>query len=194
MSQEALKKAEELKLTGDHEQAIKFLEDVLVDDLNISKAYEEIADNFLSLKEFDKAILALEQAIKLDPISANAHYLLGFALSVKGDFDKSITELELADKIEPNHPEILRCLGWSYFNAQDRTTGIIVLERARYMSPNDALILSDLGVCYLNNKAFEKAEEIFNHILEIEPNNQQAFDCMKACQFHKIKSDLDSRK
>ena len=64
MPSEVLKKAEELKLTGDHEKAIKFLEDVLVADLNVSKAYEEIADNFLSLKEFDKAILALEQAIK----------------------------------------------------------------------------------------------------------------------------------
>ena len=85
-------------------------------------------------------------------------------------------------------------MGWSYFNAHDRTTGIIVLERARYMSPNDALILSDLGVCYLNSNNFEKAEEIFNHILELEPNNQQAFDCLKACQFHKIKSDLDTRK
>jgi len=194
MPSDVLKKAEELKLTGDHINAIKFLESILIDDLNISKAYEEIADNYLSLKEFDKSIKALQQAIALDPISANAHYLLGFALSVKGLFDESIAELELADKIEPNHPEILRCLGWSYFNAGDRTTGVIVLERARFMSPNDALILSDLGVCYLNNKDFNKAEEIFNHILELEPNNQQAFDCLKACQFHKIKANLDANK
>src|SRR5210317_1785366 len=117
-----IKKAEELKLSGNHEGAIKFCESLLYDDLNISKAYEEIGDNYLSLKEFTKASKALQQAIMLDPISANAHYLYGFVLSVEGNFEKSIEELELADRIEPNHPEILRCLGWSYFNFGNQDT------------------------------------------------------------------------
>jgi tetratricopeptide (TPR) repeat protein len=182
-----LKVADEYKLQGLHQEAIKVCESILCDDLECGEAYEEIGDNYLSLREFDKAINALNRALKINPESANAHYLLGFTLSAMNKWDDSIDELEKADSLEPNHPEILRCLGWSIFHSGRRKQGLILLERATAMSKDDSLILCDLGVCYLNERDFDKAEEVFLSVLALEPQNDKARECLKACNYFRKK-------
>lgn len=178
-----IKLADEKKMKGEHLEAIKICEKILIDDLNCVEAYEEIGDNYLSLRYYDKAQKALRRALSLNPRSANGNYLFGFVFSAIGDFKKSINYLERADEIEPNHPEILRCLGWSIFHDNQRKRGIIILERALNLSNNDPLILSDLGVCYLNEKNFDRSSFLFKKVLEIEPNNEKAKECLNAVRF-----------
>lgn len=178
-----IQEAEQLKMEGNHKEAILHCEKILYSDLNCTEAYEEIGDNYLSLREYDKAKKALRQALKTDARSANANYLLGFLYSAIGEFKKSIKYLEISDGYEPNHPEILRCLGWSLYHDGQRQRGIVLLERALALSPQDSLILSDLGVCYLNSKKFDRASTLFRNILDIEPNNEKAKECLNAVRF-----------
>jgi tetratricopeptide (TPR) repeat protein len=182
---DALKEAEEKKLVGLHKEAIEVCEKILFSDPYCIEAYEEIGDNYLSMREFEKSVRALQRALYINPNSANAHYLLGFTYSAVNEWDSSIEELENADKIEPNHPEILRCLGWSIFHSGRKKQGLIILERASYMAQDDCLILCDLGVCYLNDRQFEKAEGIFNGVLNKDPENDKARECLKACTYFK---------
>lgn len=184
---DVLKLADEKKVQGLHEESIKICEAILCDDLDCAEAYEEIGDNYLSLRQFDKAITALNRALKIAPTSANAHYLLGFTYSSMNKWDKSIEELEVADNLEPNHAEILRCLGWSIFHSGRRRQGLVLLERAAELSKEDILILSDLGICYLNERSFDKAERIFQIILNLEPQNDKARECLKACNYFRKK-------
>jgi len=178
-----LEEAERLKEEGKHLKAIKSCEKILLKDLECTQAYEEIGDNYLSLRKYPQAEKALKQAIKINPKSANANYLLGFVYSCISKWKDSVDYLELADKLYPNHPEILRCLGWSLFHHNDKAKGVILLERALFLTPNDPLILNDLGVCYLNNKNFKKAGYLFKKTLQIEPNNQKAKECLNAVKF-----------
>lgn len=182
-----LEEAAELKLLGLHEEAIDLCEQILYEDLECAEAYEEIADNYLSLREYQKSQNALKKALKIDPNSANAHYLLGFVYSAINKWHESVRELEIADELEPNHPEVLRCLGWSIFNSGQRKQGLVLLERASEMAGMDSLILCDLGICYLNERNFDKAEEIFLKILSIEPQNDKARECLKACNYFRGK-------
>ena len=179
------KEAEKLKMEGKHEDAIKSVESILHDDLHCTEAYEEIGDNYLSLREYDKAQKALKRAVKCNAQSANANYLLGFLYSATGNFKQSIKYLELSDGYESNHPEILRCLGWSLYHDGQRQRGVVLLERALNLSPKDSLILSDLGVCYLNSKKFDKSAVLFKRILEVEPQNEKARECLNAVRFFK---------
>lgn len=179
----ALNDADEKKLMGMHHEAIGICEEILCDDLECNEALEEIGDNYLSLRDFPKAINALKQAKKVNPKSANAHYLLGFAYSGINEWKESIYELEIADSLEPNHPEILRCLGWSVYHYGEKEKGIVLLQRAVMMSPEDVFILCDLGVCYLNDRDFNRAEKVFNKVLELEPTHDKAKECLKACNY-----------
>lgn len=180
-----IKEAEKLKMDGQHAEAIAHCEKILYTNLDYAEAYEEIGDNYLSLREYEKAKKALAQAIKLNARSANANYLLGFLYSATGDFKRSIKYLEIADGYETNHPEILRCLGWSLYHEGQRQRGVVLLERALALSPQDSLILSDLGVCYLNSKKFNRAARLFKNILQIEPDNEKAKECLNAVRFFK---------
>lgn len=189
-----LNEAEKLKMTGRHDEAIKVCEKMLLNDLECIEAYEEIGDNFLSLKEYEKAEKALLRAVKLDTCSANANYLLGFTYSALGDWVRSIQFLEQADQVQCNHPEILRCLGWSYFHYGQKKRGIIVLERAMNLAWDDCLILCDLGVCYLNEKNFDRAIGLFEKVLAFEPDNDKARECLKACKFFKREYDRLKRR
>ncbi len=175
--------ADQLKLNGRHEDAIRLCEKILMSDLDCVEAYEEIGDNYLSLKEFEKAQKALSRAVAVDPHSANANYLLGFTYSSLGDWELSIKFLEHADHVQSNHPEILRCLGWSYFHYGQKKKGVIVLERALNLAWDDCLILCDLGVCYLNEKNFERSIALFQKVLAIEPENEKARECLNAVRF-----------
>lgn len=178
-----IEEADKLKMAGEHEKAIKLCEKILIQDLDQEQAYEEIGDNFLSLKQYEKAEKALLQALRLNPGSANAHYLIGFTHSALGNWADSIDHLEMADKLQPNHPEVLRCLGWSIFHSGKRKHGLVILERSLHLSPKDPLILSDLGICYLNDKNFERANKLFKEVLVIEPDNQKVKECLYAVRF-----------
>lgn len=178
-----IKEADKLKMEGQHKEAISICEKILHEDLECVEAYEEIGDNYLSLREYEKAKKALEKGLKINTKSPNGNYLLGFLFSAIGDYKKSIQYLERADGYEPNHPEILRCLGWSLYHDNQKTRGIVLLERSLTLAPDDSLILSDLGVCYLNNKNFDKSARLFKRILEIEPNNEKAKECLNAVRF-----------
>ncbi len=175
--------ADKLKMAGEHEKAIQVCERILVQDLDQEQAYEEIGDNFLSLRQYDKAEKALVQALRLNPSSANAHYLIGFTHSALSNWMDSVEHLEIADKLQPNHPEVLRCLGWSIFHSGKRKHGLVILERSLNLSPKDPLILSDLGICYLNDKNFERAHKLFQEVLVIEPDNQKVKECLYAVRF-----------
>jgi len=182
-----LKIADEQKLLGLHDEAIEICESVLVDDLECVEAYEELGDNYLSLREFDKAVKALDRAIELDPFSVNARYLRGFVYSAMSKWDESIEELELADKMEPNHAEILRCLGWSIYHSGKKIQGLSLLERASNLASDDVLILADLGVCFLNNRDFSHAADIFQQVLDLDPENEKALECLQACDYFQEK-------
>ena len=175
--------ADKKKQEGCHEEAIQICEKILHYDLDCTEAFEEIGDNYLSMREYKKAKKALDMAIKLNPNSANANYLIGFVHSCIGKWGSSVDFLETADQLYPNHPEILRCLGWSMFHNGERKRGVVVLERALQLSPKDPLILTDLGVIYLNEKRFDRSASLFKRVLEIEPDNQKAAECLNAVKF-----------
>lgn len=183
VSHPLIEEADKKKNEGKHNEAIKICERVLMKNLDCVEAYEEIGDNYLSLRKYDQAEKALQHALKIDRQSANANYLLGFVHSCTGKWKESVELLEKADALYPNHPEILRCLGWSMYHQGQKKRGIILLERSLFLAPNDPLILNDIGVCYLNDKNFERAETLFKKTLQIEPNNQKAKECLNAVKF-----------
>lgn len=171
--------AEELKMQNKHREAISICEQILIQDLSILEAYEEIGDNYISLKAYSKAKKALEKALKLQKRSANANYLYGFVFSALHEWESAIQYLEYANEYQPNHPEVLRCLGWAYFCSGLRKKGLAILERALVLAPSDSYVLCDLGICHLNDRNFSRAMELFSQTLSIDPENVKARECLK---------------
>ena len=177
-----LEEAEKLKLQGENKAALVILEELLIEDPSNVSALEEIADNELSLEQYERSLKAAKQALKLDKDSYTALYILGFLASHDEDFAKSITYLTKANQLKANNPEILRCLGWSLFCSGKQTQGLVTLERALNLDPNNSLALCDLGTAYLQVRDFSKAKALFNRTLDLDPHNARAQECVQAVE------------
>lgn len=176
---EQLEQAEQMKLTGDHENAIAILEQLLLEDPENVSALEEIADNELSLGHFERAERAAQEAIGLDPDSYTGYYILGFLRSRSEEWHKAVSYLQRANALKSNNAEILRCLGWALFHHGDRAQGIVTLERALNLDEESSLTLCDLGVAYLQVRNFGKSKLLFTRALDLDPGNPRAQECMK---------------
>ncbi|PID70795.1 hypothetical protein CSB37_00420 [bacterium DOLZORAL124_38_8] len=177
---ELLETAEEQKLAGNHETAIKTCQQIVLQEPHCAEAFEEMGDNYISLRFLSKAEKALKQAIKINPQASNAHYLLGFLFSLQEEWGKSVEQLQTADELMPNHPEILRCMGWSCYNQNRQSQrGIAILERSKNLSPNDPNVLCDLGVCYMNSNQHLKAIPLFEQVIKLSPNTGLAEECQR---------------
>ncbi|MDD5041783.1 MAG: tetratricopeptide repeat protein [Candidatus Peribacteraceae bacterium] len=175
---ERLECAEQLKLTGKHEEALKILEALLMEDPENVPALEEVADNELSLGHFARAERAARRAVTIGNKSYTGHYILGFVRSHEEKWDLALKELKVANTLSPNNAEILRCLGWALFNAGQRAQGIVTLERALNLDQENPLTLCDLGSSYLQVQNLRKARMLFQRALEIDPENDRAKECV----------------
>ena len=178
----ALEEIETLKLNGEHEKSISYAQKLLFDDPNCVAALEEIADNYVSLDQFDRAKKAASHVLKLDDSSYTGHYILGFLSSHQQDWKKAIENLQRSNALHPNNPEILRCLGWATFNANKRSQGIVILERSLNLDSENSLTLCDLGICYLQTKKFDKSVELLKKAMDIDPSNPRIQECYRAAK------------
>ncbi|MCF7844322.1 MAG: tetratricopeptide repeat protein [Kiritimatiellales bacterium] len=179
---ERLEKAEQLKIMGEHKEALTILEELLIEDPQNISALEEVADNELSLEHFGRASKAAKQAITLDKDSYTGYYILGFLHSRKEEWNEALKNLQKANTLKPNNPEILRCLGWALFNGGQRTQGIVTLERALNLDSENPLTLCDLGVTHLQVHNFVKAKALFLRALDLDPTNNRAKECVEAVE------------
>lgn len=177
---DALNQIEELKLSGEHEKSIAEAEKLLFDDPNCVAALEEIADNYVSLDNYDKAEKACHRALKLNDKSYTAKYILGFIHSQKQDWQSAVKYLKSSNTLHSNNPEILRCLGWAMFNSKKQTQGLVILERALNLDPENALTLCDLGICYMQMKNFDKSIQLLKKARQLDPHNSRIKECLLA--------------
>lgn len=177
-----LEQAEKLKLQGEHMDAIAILEELLLEDPENTAAFEEIADNELSLGRFTRAEIAATQAIALDTDSYTGYYILGFLHSRAERWTEAVECLRKANALKPNNGEILRCLGWALFCGTERAQGIVTLERALNLDSDSSLTLCDLGVAYLQIQNFPKSKRLFERALDVDPENLRARECMQAVE------------
>jgi Flp pilus assembly protein TadD len=179
---ERLERAESLKLDGKHVEALAILEELLLEDPENISALEEVADNELSLGNDDRAEAAAQQAISLDAGSYTGQYILGFIRSREEKWDDAINHLRKANQLKSNNAEILRCLGWALFHAGQRAQGIVTLERALNLDRDSPLTLCDLGMTYLEVQNFVKSKTLLERVLDLEPENARARECLAAIE------------
>jgi len=87
--------------------------------------------------QVEAALGALEEAVKVDPFSAEAHWLLGKALRVRGEAFRAMTALERAVELRPDLFPALQSPTATYLEKGFRAKAAETLERAVRAAPDE---------------------------------------------------------
>ena len=186
------------KFRGDTEKAEQLFEKATKLDPNFAEAFAGLAsvedwiyhtfDPTPARKE--KARVAAEEAIRLQPDLPEAHLALGFYYYYcERDYQNALKEFAIAKLSLPNSAEVYMAIGAIERRQGKWAQSTANMEKAASLSPKDSFILVNLADNYLANKNFETADKIFDRAIEAAPNalNARAEKAMLAVDW---KGDL----
>jgi DNA-binding response OmpR family regulator len=98
----------------------------------------KVGRELLQAGKLDEAVAALEEALRADAFSVEAHYQLAKALRQRGEHFRAMTAFERAVELRPELFPALRSLASLYVEKGFRRKAVEVLERALAVAPDPA--------------------------------------------------------
>jgi tetratricopeptide (TPR) repeat protein len=137
---------------------------------SIAKAKEAMAG-----KKLDQAIGHLQEAVKLEPQLAEAHYNLGILLRQKGRIDEAVGHFLKAIEFQENYKLALFALGETLQAQKDYVQSSVHLKKFLELSASDtgkttAQAHYLVGVNDFNQKLGKEAVLAFSRAIELDPN------------------------
>lgn len=131
----------------------------------------------------EKAVQAFQEAVKLDPDLAEAHFRLGLGYESLAKREESEAEykkaVETYKKYLAEHPDDSEAhynLGQTFAGLGQYSEAIREYRLATKLKEDDADIFYDLGMAYTKLAQYDAAAAAFSKSLEIDPDNYRAQD------------------
>jgi tetratricopeptide (TPR) repeat protein len=148
----------------------------------------------------EKAVQAFQEAVKLDPDLAEAHFRLALGYATLGKREESEAEykkaVEAYKKYFEQHEDDAEAhydLGQTYAGLGQYSEAIREYRLATKLKENDPDIYYDLGIAHTKLAQYDAAAAAFSKSLEIDPDNYRAQDGLDEAKAG-IKRIRDGRK
>jgi tetratricopeptide (TPR) repeat protein len=138
--------------------------------------------------KYDNAIKDFDEAIRLDPIYAEAFLSRGLAWRFKFDYELAIHDYNEAIRINPNlmHAYLLRGHVWRAKNDYKGSKNAINdYDEAIRLDPNCADAFLFRGFAWSDQKDYDNAIQDYNEAIRINPNDARAFNFRGYAWSHK---------
>lgn len=137
-------------------------------------------------EDLDKeAAEAFQQAVKLDPDFAEAHYRLGLAYSAldreneaKESLKKSIELYKKIVELNPNDPAAFFNLGQAYSVLHQDEEAARAYRQAIRLKPDDEEAYYQLGMSETRLARYDEATAAFQKALDLDPNDYRVNDAL----------------
>lgn len=126
------------------EKAVKEYREALRTDSENTVIHLNLAVTYIKSNQLEKAVEELNTAIKLDPESVEPHAILALLFSLQNKTEESSREYEIS------------------------------LKNASRINPKNIDIYRNLGELYLGQKKIKAAEDMYEMVLGLSPNDAQA--------------------
>jgi len=133
-------------------------------------AGEQRAENLLDSGKTDEAVAALENILQSNPDSPRAHFLIGKALSVKGDLFASIKHLEECLRVDDKFYDAYYLLGRNYARV-NLLEDAIKNYQIYYVVKPQASVALEMARVYETMGSPEKAKEYYARANAMNPGN-----------------------
>lgn len=171
---------------GQVHEALKALETAVKQEPENAEAHFLLGIAYFKTGAYEKARVAFNQTLKLDPDRAAAvHHNLGALAIQMDDLDTAIAEFQAALALEPDDPDTHYQLGAAYLLQSLPADALIPLqdkldlaraefERALELAPGKAEVLVGLGNVYLIEDDLAKATAYLEQAVAAAPTMPEA--------------------
>ena len=157
-------KGQDAMVSGDYAQSIKILEKIIGRYPDEKIAYLASGDNYLYLKQYEKALFHYNKAIELDPLDMNSHRMSGYIYEQLGDKEKALESLNMAASVAPGEAAPHTSKGHFYSRNGMIDKAIESYKKALEIKPNFHWARSSLGDRYLCKRDYANAEDCYQHL------------------------------
>ena len=156
-----------------------------------ARVYVEKGRQLYRNDEDAQAAEAFQQALKLDPELAEAHFRLGLAYDALGQeqeaeaaYRKAVETYKKYLSIDGNgdDAEAHYNLGQTYAGLHLYSEAVREYRQATRLKPDDAAIHYDLGLALMRLAQYDEASRAFAKSLELDPENYRAEDELAEAQ------------
>ncbi len=130
------------------------------------------------LKDFDNALSAFDNAIRLSPQEVMAIYNKGYILLLKGDREKALEYFLMANAREPNVFEVVFHLGQTYMVLGATDKARPYLEAATLANNRSGPAFKSLGACLDKLGLAKEAIQAYKNAVKINPGDAESLSLL----------------
>ncbi len=165
--------ADILFVQGENSLAFDALQKATAVDGECIEAYLKSAELSLYLKDYDKVLFNVKQAMLLDKNEPKAYFLRGWAMKEQGDTAKAVVDYRKAVELKGDYEQAYEELGNLYAIKGD-PLAIEYLRSVLNINPKNIQAMYTLALFYQEHDAWQQALEIYQQLLEIKPDHADA--------------------
>lgn len=155
-------------------------------DRSQARIYLDLGKELYRTDQDEKAVEAFQQALKLDPDLAEAHFRLGLAFDAIGKeqeaeeaYKKAIEKYKKYLETNGKDADAHYNMGQAYAGLRLYSEAVKEYRQATRLKDDDADIYYDLGTALTKLAQYDEAAAAFSRSLEIDPENYRAEDALE---------------
>jgi tetratricopeptide (TPR) repeat protein len=126
-------------------------------------------------RDYDAAITALSEAIRLDPKNARVFLSRGVAYERKGDADRAVADYSDAIRLDPKNALALLNRGIAYGKKGDADRAIADFNEAIRLDPKNVIAFNNRGFAYWKKGDADRAIADYNEAIRSDASSGFAF-------------------
>jgi len=169
-NQKALRQAQKALRSGDYQRAEQLYRDILQKDDQEVAAHLGLSKTLLKQQRLHESFDHAARVIAANPLSAEAHAILGSAILATGDFRLSLEEFRTALNIDDDQALAVAGLAMIDFYENRNNEAVQKLRRAASMDPDEPDYIFSLGQAAARAEKYKEAADAYERFLMIAPH------------------------
>lgn len=179
-----LRQASELVAKEDWQGLQKLAETWTASEPGNSLSWFNLGLAYGKLKQYDKAIAAYQEAVRIDPDDARAWNNLGVFYKELKQYDKAIAAYQEAARIGPDNADTWILLGFIYhYDLKQYDKAVTAYQEVLRIEPNDFLAWYGLGDTYAHLNQYDKAVTASQEAVRLKPDLAEAWRLLSLIYF-----------
>jgi tetratricopeptide (TPR) repeat protein len=150
------------------------IENTHIDATNAGES-DERGDSALQARQYEQAMLAYRESVRINPNDARAWQGLGSSYLALQQYSDAVKSYEEASKRAPKDPHVWRSLGLAYTGQAQYNNALSAFQLSVGLNADDTRCWYDLAQTYRRLGNVDQAIRAYRQIIQLKPDSPRAW-------------------